>query len=159
MVGWYCWWLKSCTTWDVWNPINNGINYQPQLVSRISAINRMLVSCNISPSLSSREFQIGPRNLVVRSEPIHPWRCCGHYRESDGTVAKRWTCNFGMLWNNAVCLGQQHVFFLINFFFWDGSSKCGVFHSRWVVFGSKRCVCVFLLNHKSQSDFVTWSQG
>ena len=21
----YCWWLKSCTTWDVWNPINNGI--------------------------------------------------------------------------------------------------------------------------------------
>ena len=35
-----CWWLKSYTTWDVWNPINNGINYQPQLVSRISAINR-----------------------------------------------------------------------------------------------------------------------
>ena len=28
--GWihqYCWWKKSCTTWDVWNPINNGINY------------------------------------------------------------------------------------------------------------------------------------
>ena len=23
----YCWWLKSCTTWDVWNPINIGINY------------------------------------------------------------------------------------------------------------------------------------
>ena len=22
----YCWWLKSCTTWDVWNPIINGIN-------------------------------------------------------------------------------------------------------------------------------------
>ena len=21
----YCWWLKSCTTWDVWNPVNNGI--------------------------------------------------------------------------------------------------------------------------------------
>ena len=21
------WWLKSCTTWDVWNPINNGKNY------------------------------------------------------------------------------------------------------------------------------------
>ena len=21
----YCWWLKSCTTWDVWNPKNNGI--------------------------------------------------------------------------------------------------------------------------------------
>ena len=23
---WYCWWLKSCTTRDVWNPVNNGIN-------------------------------------------------------------------------------------------------------------------------------------
>ena len=39
----YCWWLKSqTTTWDVWNPINNGINYQPQPVSRISAINGRL---------------------------------------------------------------------------------------------------------------------
>ncbi len=25
----YCWWLKSqTTTWDVWNPINNGENYR-----------------------------------------------------------------------------------------------------------------------------------
>ena len=24
--------LKSCTTWHVWNLINDGINYQPQLV-------------------------------------------------------------------------------------------------------------------------------
>ena len=23
----YCWWRKSCTTLDVWNPINNGINH------------------------------------------------------------------------------------------------------------------------------------
>ncbi len=36
----YGWWLKSCTTWDVWNPINNGKNYlstgagfQPSTVS------------------------------------------------------------------------------------------------------------------------------
>ncbi len=36
----YCWWLKSCTTWDVWNPMNNGKNYlstgagfQPSTVS------------------------------------------------------------------------------------------------------------------------------
>ena len=21
----YCWWKKSCTTWDIWNPVNNGI--------------------------------------------------------------------------------------------------------------------------------------
>ena len=24
---WYSWWLKSCTTWDVWNLINNGMSY------------------------------------------------------------------------------------------------------------------------------------
>ena len=33
----YCWWKKSCTTCNVYNLVNNdGINYQPQLVSRIS---------------------------------------------------------------------------------------------------------------------------
>ena len=36
---WYCWWKKSCTTWDVKFPINDGIKYQPQLVSRIFSIN------------------------------------------------------------------------------------------------------------------------
>ncbi len=25
--GDYCWWKKSCTTWDVSNPVNNGTNY------------------------------------------------------------------------------------------------------------------------------------
>ena len=35
----YCWWKKSWTTWDVQNLANNGIKYQPQLVSRISFIN------------------------------------------------------------------------------------------------------------------------
>ncbi len=42
----YCWWLKSCTTWDVWNPINNGKNYlstgagfQPSTVGQLEATN------------------------------------------------------------------------------------------------------------------------
>ena len=26
-MEYYCWWLKSCTTWDVKNPVNNGIAY------------------------------------------------------------------------------------------------------------------------------------
>ncbi len=41
----YCWWLKSqTTTWDGFkNLANNGVNYQPQLVSRISAINSSIV--------------------------------------------------------------------------------------------------------------------
>ena len=24
----YCWWKKSCTTWDLQNPVNNGINHR-----------------------------------------------------------------------------------------------------------------------------------
>ena len=32
----YSWWLKSCTTWDVWNPTDVGINYQPQLMQDFS---------------------------------------------------------------------------------------------------------------------------
>ena len=35
----YCWWLKSCTTWDVSDPVNNGINYQPQLVQDFFHLN------------------------------------------------------------------------------------------------------------------------
>ena len=27
IVMWYCWWRKSYTTWDLQNPVNNGINY------------------------------------------------------------------------------------------------------------------------------------
>ena len=34
----YCWWLKSCTTWDVWNPIHNGI-FIIATGARISSIN------------------------------------------------------------------------------------------------------------------------
>ncbi len=41
----YCWWLKSCTTWDVWNPIKNGINYHINWC-RISAINSMFHQFN-----------------------------------------------------------------------------------------------------------------
>ena len=26
-TGYYCWWKNSCTTWDVWNLMNNGIKY------------------------------------------------------------------------------------------------------------------------------------
>ena len=39
-MKYYCWWLKACTTWDVWNPISIGNNYlstgagfQPSTVS------------------------------------------------------------------------------------------------------------------------------
>ncbi len=53
MIGakYYCWWLKSSTTWDVWNPTNNGINYlstgagfQPSTVLNYSILKHALRS-------------------------------------------------------------------------------------------------------------------
>ena len=35
-------WKKSCTTWDVWNPVNNRMNYQPQPISWASSINNTM---------------------------------------------------------------------------------------------------------------------
>ncbi len=39
--------------WDVWNPINNGKNYQPQLVSRISAINSSTFKLHLVQQLAA----------------------------------------------------------------------------------------------------------
>ena len=39
-----CWWLKSCTTWDVWNPINNGKTTY-QLVQDFSHQQNLMSCC------------------------------------------------------------------------------------------------------------------
>ena len=54
--GWYCWWKKSCTTWDVWNPVNNGIRiiiilggagFQPSTVARDFNQTRLQISTDL----------------------------------------------------------------------------------------------------------------
>ena len=60
---WYCWWLKSCTTWDVWNPKSNRKNYQPQLVSQISAIN----SSNVIPNRYLPGSPLAKNHLSAKS--------------------------------------------------------------------------------------------
>ena len=44
-IQWRCWWFRNpkTTTWGVQNPVNDGINYHPQLVSRISEPSAVLV--------------------------------------------------------------------------------------------------------------------
>ena len=49
-ITYYCWWLKSCTTSDVKKPINNGINYQPQLVLSLGQSEYLLPSWSTSYS-------------------------------------------------------------------------------------------------------------
>ena len=44
----YCWWKKSCTTLDGWNPINNGINHLSTGVGFLPST--VGTSWNITPS-------------------------------------------------------------------------------------------------------------
>ena len=80
----YCWWLKSCTTWDVWNPINNGINYlstgagfQPSTVWVILSKELFWDSTSwFQVSSIFQWFQVGmegqPESRAVRSTTFNP---------------------------------------------------------------------------------------
>ena len=54
-----CWWFRNpaITTWHALNNVNNGTNYQPQLVSRISSINNSShQGCSHSPAVPRNSF-------------------------------------------------------------------------------------------------------
>ena len=61
LTWWYCWWKKSCTTWDGWNPINNGIDIYHINWCRISSINR-------STPKSNSKLPVAPH--VVRLQKV-----------------------------------------------------------------------------------------
>ena len=70
---------KSCTTWDVSNPVNTGINYQPQLVSRISTIipyYQLLTNWNSRPFHSPFCFfhHLWFWFCIVESSPKQNWQ-------------------------------------------------------------------------------------
>ena len=60
----YCWWKKFFTTWDVWNLVKSWINYQPQLVSRISSINGMFTFPRARESLRKNRSPYFPFKTV-----------------------------------------------------------------------------------------------
>ena len=57
----YCWWFRNpaITIWDVKNPVNNGINYQPQQVSWISepstTVNQQ-INFHLKPKITQHVF-------------------------------------------------------------------------------------------------------
>ena len=67
---WYCWWLKSCTTWDVWNPIKNGINY----LSTGAGFQPSTVSPYKSSKCSQQQFEVAPCRLVGARTWAVPWQ-------------------------------------------------------------------------------------
>ena len=67
----YCWWLKSCTSYDGWNPINNGIffistgaGFQP------STVGTELHSCKL------------PVHLCAITPPLRPRKCPLHWKQT-----------------------------------------------------------------------------
>ena len=64
---WYCWWKKSCTTWDVWNLVNNGTSYLSTGAGFLPST--VLAICN-SNNLPSRErVHIPPMGKANSSSP------------------------------------------------------------------------------------------
>ena len=80
------WWNRSnillmeeirLTTWDVQNLVTNGINYQPQLVSRNSSINSITVKklrCLASDVFASQPFWTPRWSTTRKTAP--PKRAC-----------------------------------------------------------------------------------
>ena len=71
----YGWWRKSCTTWDVWNLVNNKANYPPQLVSRISqpsTVNSMIHSSYNKIVVECLHKALYHRNPAILSPPQTP---------------------------------------------------------------------------------------
>ena len=61
----YCWWKKSCTTWDIPNSVNNGINY---LSTGAGLIPSTVCPCSdCSSSMESTILQVRP---VYLSPPV-----------------------------------------------------------------------------------------
>ncbi len=80
----YCWWLKSCTTWDVWN-LNNLWDKLPTSTGerRISAINSMSVQLRVGHHRNSMGFNglqaaekevIELRRKLAESQARETWR-------------------------------------------------------------------------------------
>ncbi len=70
IMWWSCWWLKSCTTWDVWNPINNGINMNKLPINWCRISSSRISSINSPWSTLKRCHICEPR--IVPSFSFHP---------------------------------------------------------------------------------------
>ncbi len=97
----YCWWLKSCTTWDVWNPINNGINYlstgagfQPSTVWQSKMTQKVW-----SKTLSRLDWTHGTK---LNDWMEHPWKFLG---KLEITQLKR-----KIIWTKPPFLGSMLIF-------------------------------------------------
>ena len=64
----YCWWLKSCTTWDVWNPTNNGKNYLSTVVTSLLVSGIIALPTQAMQREGKKQLQINPS--TAHSSPL-----------------------------------------------------------------------------------------
>ena len=115
LTHYYCWWKKSCTTWDVWNTINNGKNYlstgagfQPSTVGIGEERNRacfLLSQRLLPPSSEGRRLGIDfSLSWMIGIESTWP--------------KNLWSqkCSYSLFfeWESAEIRGE------VNFYFWTG---------------------------------------
>ena len=128
----YCWSKKSCTTWDVWNYVNNGIAYLVQ-----DFFHRQYVT--ISIYLQTQLIHAPPR-LLAPQDRHHPWRSQPSPREIK--VAKTHATFY------TIPKGVGYIIFNL--------------HWRWhtVTQEKKTCCWCFINQTSGQSDFsnfLVWS--
>ena len=91
----YSWWKKSCTIWDVVYikpcTVNKRINYQPQLVSRISSINSKITHrCIFQRCFRPRQSE-RIAHLVFCAQPWGRWEISSSRYTPWKPMAGTWT--------------------------------------------------------------------
>ena len=84
MLGQYCWWKKSCTTWHVWNPVNSGIfryiwhinwcTFFPSTVWQMPLL--VLPFIYFWPNYIDRDFSIWKKMVLSTYPPFEWFRHC-----------------------------------------------------------------------------------
>ena len=98
----YCWWKKSCTGWVVKNHVNNAINYQPQLVCRISSINSSCESFGTREKKNSWQLFV---NWLLESSWME---CILNIMIISYSVLQILKCDLWR-WSSRIQLGDQKV--------------------------------------------------
>ena len=106
---------------EIPNPINNGINYQPQLVSRISAINSIIlvdfwISWGGSDSTShgNQHYQVADRRdkqEICFTHGITRWQETRHFAIRESCLEKKsenWLVTFFHRLSQGICPNQKN---------------------------------------------------
>ena len=114
---WYCWWTKSCTTWDGSNPINNGINHHPWWcrILSINSIFLLKITIRWFFQLQGSSCDLLTGKVNTRGNPLPPWldRTKAHHLVEIGLESRdsTWGLDKPIFVENVFCIffGDCHA--------------------------------------------------